>query len=136
MYTEKQLNQLVKRLNKVCKHLDEIYDLNNGGCCYAAWVIAKELKKHEIPYQLMVFETEPFISINESHCHYALVVNGKIINGSEFIHKRRYYRQTFTNISPNKLLTLYRTLEWNDYYNKKYNSYVKTMLITYCNEVL
>ena len=51
------------QLNNLCQKLDILYDINNGGCCYVAYKIAKQLDKLNIKYELVVFD---YISKNKS----------------------------------------------------------------------
>lgn len=48
-----QSNQLIKfvyKLKKLITFIDNAYDINNGGCCYLSYIVAKQLEKHNIPY--------------------------------------------------------------------------------------
>ena len=48
-----QSNQLIKfvyKLKKLVTFIDNAYDINNGGCCYLSYIIAKQLEKYNIPY--------------------------------------------------------------------------------------
>lgn len=48
-----QSNQLIKfvyKLKKLVTFIDNTYNINNGGCCYLSYIIAKQLEKHNIPY--------------------------------------------------------------------------------------
>ena len=48
-----QSNQLIKfvyKLKKLITFIDNTYDINNGGCCYLLYIVAKQLEKHNIPY--------------------------------------------------------------------------------------
>ena len=47
---------LVQDLNDLCCTLDDKYDINYGGCCYVAYIIAKHLDELNIPYTLVVEE--------------------------------------------------------------------------------
>lgn len=51
MYT---LEELLDKINVICQDFDECYDLNSGGCCFAASIIAKYLDKYDIEYYLVV----------------------------------------------------------------------------------
>ena len=48
-----QSNQLIKfvyKLKKLVTFIDNTYNINEGGCCYLSYIIAKQLEKHNIPY--------------------------------------------------------------------------------------
>ena len=50
------LESLSKAINGLCKYLDEMYDINCGGCCYLAYLIASNLEKLNIEYSLVVHD--------------------------------------------------------------------------------
>ena len=41
------IDNLIVSLNTLFTALDTIYDINAGGCCYTACVVAKELEKRD-----------------------------------------------------------------------------------------
>ena len=48
-----QSNQLIKfvyKLKKLVTFIDNTYSINEGGCCYLSYIVAKQLEKHNIPY--------------------------------------------------------------------------------------
>ena len=48
-----QSNQLIKfvyKLKNLVTFIDNTYNINEGGCCYLSYIIAKQLEKHNIPY--------------------------------------------------------------------------------------
>ena len=48
-----QSNQLIKfvyKLKKLVTFIDNTYNINEGGCCYLSYIVAKQLEKHNIPY--------------------------------------------------------------------------------------
>lgn len=49
---------LVDKLNSLCKHLDDSYDINRGGCCFVSSIIARYLDKLGIKYNLIIFDRE------------------------------------------------------------------------------
>lgn len=51
---ELNLHKLRKNLNCLCTKLHKEYEINLGGCCYLAYLIAKEFDKLQIPYSLVV----------------------------------------------------------------------------------
>ena len=88
MHTKKNLilsNQNLKvlshQLDKLCKFLDEVYNINCGGCCYVAACLAECLQKDNISYQVVVLECPEdivkFSKIKKSCCHYFLSINNE-----------------------------------------------------------
>ena len=48
-----QSNQLIKfvyKLKNLVTFIDNTYNINEGGCCYLSYIIAKQLEKYNIPY--------------------------------------------------------------------------------------
>ena len=97
------INKLIYWLNRTCKSLDDRYDINRGGCCYVAYVIAKLLDKYQVKdyYLGLISDQEKCIEaleyntrfhikkdfpnslmIKEGTCnHYFIILNNKRING-------------------------------------------------------
>lgn len=86
----------ITRLNGLCKSLNQIYQINNGGCAKVAYYIAKELHKQHIPYAIKVYfgnnltkkdkrklsKTGPFNSTIDKYywTHLSIVVQNRTIN--------------------------------------------------------
>lgn len=51
-------SQLREHLNELCKFLDNVYNINYGGCCIVASLIAQHLEKLQIPYSLIINDSE------------------------------------------------------------------------------
>ena len=131
------------QLNNLCQKLDILYDINNGGCCYVAYKIAKQLDKLNIKYELVVFD---YISKNKSliskevinkrknikdnesvvgngTCnHYCLYLRGYgYINKGDFDDRNKYF---IKNISYKNIRWIYKKGDWNDEYLISKNSIV------------
>lgn len=48
------LQNLLDDLNDLCCILETEYDINNGGCCFLAYIIAREFDERDIKYSLIV----------------------------------------------------------------------------------
>lgn len=109
--------QLFKQLNSLCKEMDKEFFINQGGCCYVAAVIAENLEHCNIPHTI--------IHYNKYGCHYAVRVKDRIIN-------RDYYRNNEIiydkNVSSETLYNIYNKECWNETYNTKKNSIVRTKI--------
>ena len=59
--------KLVKELNKLCKQLVEVYNINHGGCCFVASEIAKHLDRLGLKYELGIYDDweKDLTAINE-----------------------------------------------------------------------
>jgi hypothetical protein len=51
------IRKLVKDLDELCQELDEKYDINHGGCCFVASVIAKNLEELGIEFNLVIADS-------------------------------------------------------------------------------
>ena len=110
-----------------------------GGCCYAAYVLAKQLKRLGIKYEVVLWqhndildETNFYTAINgEGVAHVGIKVtynHRKIIIG-DCSRIYGYFRMTgekfrvrkYTDIEPEDLLKGYRNNEWNCMYDRCYN---------------
>lgn len=59
-----QLNKFRYKLKQLITFIDDAYDINNGGCCYLSYLLAKQLEKHNIPF-LVGISWETGCSIDE-----------------------------------------------------------------------
>lgn len=100
--------QLFKELNTLCIKLDNEWNINRGGCCYVAYVLAKYLEECEIPFIVREYE---------SPCHYVVEVSDRCLNRSGF---DGYYIPYDWN--SNDLLNIYKKGSWNWVYKVKHNS--------------
>lgn len=45
-----QLNKFRYKLKQLITFINDAYNINNGGCCYLSYLLAKQLEKHNIPF--------------------------------------------------------------------------------------
>ena len=45
--------ELFKQINRLCEELNFKYNINCGGCCYVAAVLAEQLELHNIPFEIV-----------------------------------------------------------------------------------
>lgn len=151
MRTE-EIKKLCKRVNILCNSLDDLYNVNFGGCCFLAYLIAKHLDKLDIPYKLVIFDysDKDIKSIKEEVCncsknndirssvtgkfscnHYCLrITNIGTINESNF-DSNQY---VIDNISYKNILWLYKKGSWNSRYNIEYNKTIKNLVKEFFKE--
>lgn len=127
---------LVERLNKLCKFLDEEYDINVGGCCYVAYCLAKLLSKDRFKFKIIIYEDykleNRFSKISESHYHYAIGIGKYIINSAECDEDESLYRNIYYNVRPSKILNHYKNCDWNECYNSAKNKFIfRTIQVFY-----
>ena len=108
---------LFKNLNQLCKDLDYKYDINSGGCCFVAAVIAEQLENCNIPFKLIHYELYS--------CHYAIRVNDRIINRCDCKYKEIIFDDY---LSSDDIYDTYYNEDWNSTYNKQWNLIVKTKI--------
>lgn len=102
--------QLFKELNTLCTKLDDEWDINCGGCCYVAYVLAKYLEEYKIPFIVRDYDFPT---------HYVVEVSDRCLNRGGF--DGCYISYDWTS---DKLLDIYKTSSWNKYYDVKHNSAV------------
>lgn len=136
-YTSKEVQyQLARRLNSLCKNLDEFFDINYGGCCYVAYCIARLLEKDNFNFSLVVFdkryELKKFVELSdlpEPMDHYAIIIESDdasiCINCDEDNYDDFY--QDF-RVSSKNILDYYLNNRWNSCYNTVNNVYIKSLI--------
>lgn len=107
--------ELFKNLNKLCRDLDTKYNINCGGCCFVAAVIAEQLENHDIPFKVIHYDMW--------HCHYAIRVNDRIINRCSYSFKEIVFDDTMCS---DELFSTYNNENWNDEYNTCNNNFVRS----------
>lgn len=109
--------ELFKSINELCLNLDYKYDINNGGCCFVAAVIAQQLENYNIPYEVYEYF---------SPCHYIIKVSDRCLNNPrEYYFRDKYIMEDYNS---SKLFKLYYEEDWNEKYSRKWNLIVETKL--------
>lgn len=145
----RQLNihHLKNSLDKLCNCLDDLYNINCGGCCYIAYLIARHLDKLKIKYILVIYDYDykdtlninkevtnmsKSTSVNSSvtgfnTCsHYCIfLVGGGCVNKGD-VQGLRCYK--ISNISCKNIKWIYKNGAWNSYYNMKNNKIIKGII--------
>lgn len=139
---------LLKNLNSLCKFLDETYNVNMGGCCYLASLIAKHLDKLNIKYDLIIYDNysrnrenikcevisrrkNKDLNNSVTGCyscnHYCIRLRGAgVINGNgDYIEGHRY---SIPNISYKNIRWIYKNSRWNKCYKVQYNKTIKNIV--------
>lgn len=137
---EKVLNQL----NNFCKLLNNEYNINSGGCCYVAYVLAREFECRNIKYKFATgvidttFRGGDIIQVRKNikegypldsdvsasvKDHLFIVVNDTPINKGI---AKRY--KTVAYIKSKDILNAYRDNLWNDYYDTDYNKIISELI--------
>lgn len=131
--SNQNLRELSTQLDKLCRFLDELYDINCGGCCYVAACLAECLQKDNVSYQVVVLECPEevikFSKIKKSCYHYFISVNNIDINGYDDLDEDEY--RIFYNVSSRSLFNHYKKCMWNDCYDSDKNKFIKKMIKQY-----
>lgn len=126
---------LIKKIDKLCQELDNDYDINQGGCCFITYCIAKVLENYDIPYKIIIFdvydEIEDYFDLEECEepvYHYTIFIPfyDFIINLGE-CDRCNFYYNTFESDSQ-KILNYYNYHNnqgnWNTTYDTLNNKYI------------
>jgi len=105
--------ELFKKLNCLCSEMSESYDINNGGCCFVAAVLAEQLEKYKIPFE---------VAYTIGPTHYWIKVSDRNINRDDFKADKK------CKLSSKYLYNLYYYQDWNDMYCKSWNLIVQTRI--------
>lgn len=105
--------KLLKDLNNLCNEMNFSYNINCGGCCFVAAVIAEQLENYNIPFS---------VAYSDSPTHYAIKIKDRYIN------KDGFYFNNFYDWNSDYLYETYYTEEWNHYYSRRWNLIVKTRI--------
>ena len=109
---------LFKEINELCLKLDSAYNINDGGCCFVAACIAKQLEKYNIPFTV--------IHYNLWGCHYAIKVDDRYLNRCDY-RKKEIGAEIKCNSS--YVYDIYTSKDWNPRYNSKNNKTIEKYII-------
>ena len=113
--------QLFTQLNSLCREMSCSYDINCGGCCFVAAIIAEQLEVFNIPFK---------VAITRIPTHYAIKVSDRYINRDDFDFK--FFE--FYDYNSSYLYDCYYKEHWNPTYNKKWNLIVRTRIKSLFNK--
>lgn len=94
---------LKNSLEHLFTYLDDTYDINAGGCCFAAYVIAKNLESLGESYKLVIYD-ENYLD-----------------NASDF----KYEKRVYVDVTNSDILWIYEKGEWNCCYDPRLNDIVE-----------
>ena len=106
-------NQLFTALNKLCDEMNYSYDINCGGCCYVAAVLAENLENVNIPFKVVCCF---------SPTHYWIKVADRNINRDGF------RKEDILNLDSTGLYFKYNSECWNEIYNRRWNLIISTRI--------
>ena len=140
---------------ELCEKINEYVHNNNlfaGGCCYAAYVLAKNLKQLGIKYKTVIYQYLDIL--NETNFDNAINGNGVshvaievrvglknyIIGDCSGIMRffdwsgYKFKIKRYTGIYPEEIIEGYRNNEWNDIYDRHYNGPLMRDINRICNK--
>ena len=149
MYTE-EITRLVTDINRICKNLDEKWDINSGGCCLVSAIIAEGLERLNIGYKVVLYYSnyvEPYSALEvrkniktkdinsfpngvKTGNHYSIYIPSiKVFLNSSYFIKNSCYRKTIVGkITCKDLQWVYNTGCWNDCYDTRHNISVRNKI--------
>lgn len=110
--------KLFKEINELCLKLDKEYSINDGGCCFVAACIAKQLENYKIPFTLIHYDLWG--------CHYAIKVNDRYLNRCDF---KKNEISAEIKCSASYIYKIYYNQNWNKKYNTKNNKPIEKYII-------
>lgn len=137
----------ITQLNSLLIDLDKILKINSGGCCYIAYIIAKNLEKYKIPFKVILMDDdlkeqsyyfqgiknrEPSV-VDYGFAHVCIKVYSKVINPYRF--KDRIGLRT-VELNSKDLLWMYRRGDWNELYDITNNSILIRFLNKICKKLI
>ena len=125
---------IVNKLNEICDELDYKYNINNGGCCFVAFVLMDLLKHDGYNVKLEVYSCyyldniRSIKDLHQSNSHYCVKIGKHRINQSNFNHYSYLNTYIINNINTKDLFSHYLANDWNDQYDIKHNAHVVEIL--------
>lgn len=135
---------VVHKINKLCRDLDTTFNINKGGCCYLAYLIATLLEEKQIPYKIAIqgecaiarSDCELKSKLCKDDCSKCCWVNNYHIllkaNG-EYINKIKNHDVLFTKYgNSNDIFEIYKIFkaQWKERYDANNNEKVRSIIIT------
>ena len=138
-------------LNRLCQLLNKKYSINRGGCCYVAYLIARNFDRLHIPYKLVIFDhyDKDLMAVKQelykqrSHrssyksvtganscTHYCLQVGEELINAANY---SRLFKYVIPDINYKHILWIYHHGLWNRRYCTRNNLAIKRIINNYFN---
>ena len=132
---------LIQQLNILLENLDIKYDINSGGCCYVAYLIARNLEKLHIPYCLNIDcgcsehlynansrETILAGNTGESAEHYYIRCKNQNINMGNTSKTDYIVSISSRFLNSDSILKIYEEGSWNCHYDTKNNKLIKNKI--------
>jgi len=151
-----RIKDLTIALNKACSELDRKLNINCGGCCLTAAILANGFDMIGVEYELVVFydnfdgdiyyNDSEIIQINndiksriltdfpcadETASHYCIYLPEYDIFINKAEYPESYHGSLYLeDIHYEDIMWIYRTGDWNSDYNTSYNEHIREKLIS------
>ena len=130
--------ELASRLNSLCNKLHNEFAINCGGCCFAAYCIAKLLEEDNFKFSLIVFDSEynlknysDLSELPDTMEHYALILEYEDEISAEAINCIEDdfddYYQDF-KVTSKDILNYYLNNKWNSLYQTTNNNLIQGLI--------
>ena len=141
------IHSLCRSINRLCDFLNEEYNINYGGCCFIASLIAEHLDRLKISYNLIVYDYfekdvdyvqheiltkvknksyRKSVIGNNTCFHYCLFIEGAgEINSGDFNDCIRY---VIKDVQCSNIRWIYRNGKWNKNYDIYNNKSIKNIV--------
>ena len=129
----------ISELNRKVNHYVNEHHLFSGGCCYSAYVIARNLRLVGIKYRTVVWQSEDILKVRSfnkavngdgcAHVGIKVKYKGKWQIIGDYSGIDRYFKvtgekvniRTYSRVEPETILEGYRNNEWNCLYDTHNN---------------
>ena len=144
--------KIANTLNKFFTQLHQEYDINCGGCCYVASIIAKELEKRNIKYSLV----GGYLNYSSNYAKDVRTflqnarLNNDVNDNVECDFKYHLYITTrkvqlnrgkcekyklLPGLNSKQILNIYKNNSWSSWYNTRNNKLIKNLIQNKFKEV-
>lgn len=140
--------ELIETINTVAAYCEDKYSINHGGCCYFAYLVARELDKRKVKYKLAIEDwtfSKKFCKTNRLKARKAIksrkqyVSGNSLVNcnhftlmiGDELVNYEQGYEQVIliSYVHAEDIEWIYKTGRWNSCYKTKNNPIVEKLVI-------
>ncbi len=145
-------HRLVQSLNSLCKFLHDTYNVNYGGCCFLAYLIARHLDQLGLKYDLVIYDDHRKDRVSIEHeifsCHRNKSLNNSVVGTHSCNHyclqlkgagvvnsdDEREYQYTIPGVSYKNIRWIYRNGKWNSRYEVRHNKTIKNIVKEFFKE--
>ena len=142
-----KIARLISELNSLCTFLESKYCINQGGCCFVAYEIARHLDKLNIKYDLVISDydirnerniTKEIRNKRKNKNYFDSVVGDYTCNhyylydkncgfiNPDIIANNNYY--FISDLNYKHIKWIYDKSRWNDCFNLEDKNYVKSFI--------